>query len=257
MIPAAAITAWSVSAPWPTRAQVEQDLLLSRLIVELASDPYLRDELIFRGGTCLHKLRLAVPRRYSEDLDYVRASAGGIQPLTQAVTKVGESLGFEVRTQMSAQPKVYLRTTATSGERLRIKVEVNTYERTPALPLASVTYDVQSPWFAGAADVQTFVPAELMATKIRALYQRKKGRDLFDLWLALTELKLGGDAIVTAFSSYRPHGLTARLAIQNLQRKLEDADFRDDLIPLVSTWPTDYDIDQAAELVIVELLERL
>jgi len=116
VIPAAAITPWSVSAPWPTRAQAEQDLLLSRLIVELASDPYLRDELIFRGGTCLHKLHLPVPRRYSEDLDYVRASAGGIQPLTQAVTKVGEALGFEVRTQMGAQPKVYLRTTAAGGE---------------------------------------------------------------------------------------------------------------------------------------------
>ncbi len=144
MIPEAAITAWGVSAPWPTRAQVEQDLLLSRLIVELASHPYLRDEMIFRGGTCLHKLHLTVPHRYSEDLDYVRATAGGIQPLTQAVTNVGEALGFEVRTQMGAQPKVYLRTTATSGELLRIKVEVNTYERTPALPLTRVRHDVRS-----------------------------------------------------------------------------------------------------------------
>ncbi|MCZ7576275.1 MAG: nucleotidyl transferase AbiEii/AbiGii toxin family protein [Dehalococcoidia bacterium] len=144
-------------------------------------------------------MHLAVPRRYSEDLDYVRASAGGIQPLTQAVTKVGESLGFEVRTQMSAQPKVYLRTTATSGEALRIKIEVNTHERTPALPLVRMTHDVRSSWFSGSANVQTFVPAELLATKIRALYQRKKGRDLFDLWLALTELKLGGDAIAAAF----------------------------------------------------------
>lgn len=257
MIPAAAITAWSVGASWPTRAQVEQDLLLSRLIVELASEPYLRDELIFRGGTCLHKLHLPVPHRYSEDLDYVRASAGGIQPLTQAVTKVGEALGFEVRTQMGAQPKVYLRTTATSGEPLRIKVEVNTYERMPALPLTRVAHNVQSLWFSGSADVQTFEPAELMATKIRALYQRKKGRDLFDLWLAITELKLGGDAIVAAFAPFRPEGLTSRLAIQNLRRKLDDADFRDDLVPLVATWPADYDIDRAAELVIAEMLERL
>lgn len=156
---------------------------------------------------------------------------------------MGEALGFEVRTQMGAQPKVYLRTTATSGEHLRIKIEVNTYERTSALPLTRVTHDVQSSWFSGAADVQTFVPAELVATKIRALYQRKKGRDLFDLWLALTELNLGGNAIVGAFSPYRPHGLTARLAIQNLRRKLEDADFRDDLVPLVAVWPAGYDVD--------------
>lgn len=257
MIPDAAITEWSVGAPWPTRGQVEQDLLLSRLIVELASDPYLRDELIFRGGTCLHKMHLPLARRYSEDLDYVRASAGGIQPFTQAVTKVGETLGFDVRTQMSAQPKAYLRTTATSGERLRIKVEVNTYERMPALPLMRVAHDVRSSWFSGSAEVQTFAPAELVATKIRALYQRKKGRDLFDLWLALTEMQLAGEDIVAAFAPYRPGDLTARMAIENLRRKLNDADFRDDLVPLVATWPPDYNIDRAAALVIAEVLERL
>ncbi len=257
MIPEAAITAWGVSAPWPTRAQVEQDLLLSRLIVELASDPYLRDELIFRGGTCLHKLHLPVARRYSEDLDYVRASSGGIQPFTQAVTKVGEALGFNVRTQMGTQPKVYLGTTATSGGRLRIKVEVNTYERVSALPLTRVVHEVRSSWFSGSAEVQTFAPAELVATKIRALYQRKKGRDLFDLWLALTEMQLAGEEIVAAFAPYRPTGLTVRTATENLRRKLNDADFRDDLVPLIATWPPDYDIDRAAELVIAELLGRL
>ncbi|MCZ7576274.1 MAG: hypothetical protein M5U18_04190 [Dehalococcoidia bacterium] len=47
------------------------------------------------------------------------------------------------------------------------------------------------------------------------------------------------------------------MAIQNLQRKLQDADFRDDLIPLVAAWPADYDIDSAAELIIAEILGRL
>jgi predicted nucleotidyltransferase component of viral defense system len=70
MIPDAAITHRSVDAPWPTRTQVEQDLLLSRLICEISADPYLGDELVFRGGTCFHKLHLSPARRYSEDLDY-------------------------------------------------------------------------------------------------------------------------------------------------------------------------------------------
>jgi predicted nucleotidyltransferase component of viral defense system len=35
--------------------------------------------------------------------------------------------------------------------------------------------------------VPTFHPAELVATKIRGLYQRKKRRDLFDPWVALTD----------------------------------------------------------------------
>jgi predicted nucleotidyltransferase component of viral defense system len=54
VIPERHITSWQPNAPWLTVEQVEQDLLLSRLIVEIANDPYLGDELVFRGGTCLH-----------------------------------------------------------------------------------------------------------------------------------------------------------------------------------------------------------
>jgi hypothetical protein len=46
VIPARAITYWSAGAPWPTRTQVEQDLLLSRLICEIANDAYLGQELV-------------------------------------------------------------------------------------------------------------------------------------------------------------------------------------------------------------------
>jgi len=69
------ITAWATEHPWPTRTQVEQDLLLSRAICEISNHSYLGDELAFRGGTALHKLHTARPYRYSEDLDYVRSTA--------------------------------------------------------------------------------------------------------------------------------------------------------------------------------------
>ncbi len=49
MIPQANIVEWSNGVPWPTIEQVEQDLLLSRLIIEIAEDPYLGKELAFRG----------------------------------------------------------------------------------------------------------------------------------------------------------------------------------------------------------------
>jgi hypothetical protein len=78
MIPRAAITAWRPSAPWSTDAQVEQDLVLSRAIVEIFSDPTLASALVFRGGTALHKLFLAPAQRYSEDIDLVQAAPGPI-----------------------------------------------------------------------------------------------------------------------------------------------------------------------------------
>lgn len=257
MIPRATITAWSQSAPWPTQDQIEQDLLLSRVLIEIYQDPELADELVFRGGTCLHKLHLTQPRRYSEDLDFVRTSAGGIASLTQALSRLGERLGFQVATRVSQQPKVYLRTTAASGTSLRIKIEINTRERSPALPLVQLSHAVSTAWWSGRADVRTFAPPELVATKIRALFQRKKGRDLFDLWLALTELKLPPADILAAYPVYAPAGLTARRSEADLRRKLDEADFRDDLRPLIDPWPDDYDLDKAGELVIKELLSQI
>jgi predicted nucleotidyltransferase component of viral defense system len=257
MIPATAVTAWGVQRPWPTPEQVEQDLLLARAICEIASHEYLGDQLVFRGGTALHMLHLDRPFRYSEDLDYVRSTDGGIAPLTQALTRLGSDLGFDVRTRVNEHPKVYWRTIADSGVPLRIKIEINTHERSPALPLIRHDHRVDSSWWKGNALVPTFQPVELIATKIRALYQRSKGRDLFDLWLALEHLELEPSAILTAFVPYRPKGMTAALARENLSRKLDGRGFRTDLDPLVSSWPDGYNIDEAAELIGSRLLDRL
>lgn len=105
--------------------------------------------------------------------------------------------------------------------------------------------------------MRTFQPEELIATKIRALYQRSKGRDLFDLWLALNELRLEPAAILAAFGPYRPVGLTAAQARENLTRKLNDQMFRQDLDPLVTVWPTGYNVETAADQVTEQLLDRL
>jgi hypothetical protein len=58
VIPKADIVAWRRRAPWVSDAQVEQDLLISRAVVDIFCDPVLADELAFRGGTALHKLYL-------------------------------------------------------------------------------------------------------------------------------------------------------------------------------------------------------
>ncbi|CAN5474868.1 hypothetical protein BH23ACT9_BH23ACT9_02170 [soil metagenome] len=191
MIPSRLITAWSRFAPWLTDEQVEQDLVLSRLIVEIANHPLLGEELVFRGGTCLHKLALPTPLRYSEDLDYVRATHGPIGPILDAMREIAEGLGMDTNTDVGSFPKVRLRAPFESGSgRMRVKIEINTYETSPARPHRRAPYRVESAWWSGAAEVLTFQPEELVATKLRALFQRKKGRDLFDLWVALTVLGL-------------------------------------------------------------------
>lgn len=205
MITEADIAHWQGRVPWPTLEQVEQDLVLSRLIVEVASHPLLGDELVFRGGTCLHKVWLDRPWRYSEDLDYVRRTPGGVGKILDAIREVAAIVGFDrVHTDVRRHPKVRLDSTFVRGGRMRVKIELNTSERSSARPMVTKAFDVDSPWFSGAADVATYAVEELAATKIRALFQRKKGRDLFDLWLAVQHAGAQWSSLLAV--SHRPLG---------------------------------------------------
>ena len=65
MIPESAILEWSNDIPWKSNAQIEQDLIICRALVELFNDEYLASHLAFRGGTALHKLYLHPQPRYS------------------------------------------------------------------------------------------------------------------------------------------------------------------------------------------------
>ena len=259
MITEADIAHWQRRVPWPTLEQVEQDLVLSRLIVEVASHPLLGDELVFRGGTCLHKVWLDRPWRYSEDLDYVRRTPGGVGEVLDAIREVAAIVGFDrVHTDVRRHPKVRLDSTFVRGERMRVKVELNTSERSSARPTVTKPFEVDSPWFSGAADVATYALEELAATKIRALFQRKKGRDLFDLWLAVRQGGVSPAEVAACFGPYRPDGWTAARAVANLEAKLADREFTADVERLVSDWPDGYTLEVAGQLArnVLEEIDR-
>ena len=75
MIPNIFIQNWSNHVKWQTSAQIEQDLIISRALVDLYNDPHIKDALVFRGGTALNKLFINPPSRYSEDIDFVQKNA--------------------------------------------------------------------------------------------------------------------------------------------------------------------------------------
>ena len=259
MIPRAAITEWGATRPWPSRDQIEQDLLLARTIIAIYEHPMLKEELAFGGGTCLHHVHLSSPLRYSEDLDFVRTTRTPIGPVLDALRDVAEDVGLTVaQMAVGMHPKIKFRAPATSGGAdLRIKVEINTHETSPARPLIQLPFAVSSNWFSGACSLQTFTAAELVSTKLRALYQRRKGRDVFDLWLALDQLGLDPDEILACFGPYRPLGYTSALAVVNLRGKLKNPAFVDDLGLLVSNTPANYDIALAAARIEMELLSKV
>lgn len=257
MIPAAFITEWQAQVPWPERYQVEQDLILSRLMVEIASEALLAGELVMRGGTCLHKLHLPAPQRYSEDLDYVRRTTGPIGPYLDELRGIAERVGLDVASVDRSGQMVHmiLDAEATDGpRRIRIKIETNIAETEPFRLTTGIEHSVSSRWWAGAATVPTFALEEMMATKLRALYQRRKGRDLFDIWLVLTTQKTKPAEIVASLGHYMREAVFTYPQLRlNLLDKLADAEFRADLQSLLIDLPDGYDIDVAADTI----MERL
>lgn len=186
MIGAFNLIAWSRVAPWSEQKQVEQDLLISRALVAIFGDPFLAGELRFRGGTALNKLHFPQALRYSEDVDLVRTSHGPIRPLLDALRAVLEPwLGKPTFEQSPVAPKLVFRAPAEDGGQLRLKVEINTRETEAFDSPLAIPFRVDNPWFSGQAQVATFSREEMLATKLRALLQRNKGRDLFDLSHAL------------------------------------------------------------------------
>ena len=262
MIPRANITAWRTVAPWPSNEQVEQDLVLSRALVAMFNQKVVVDRAVFRGGTALHKLFFGAGGRYSEDIDLVQRDAGPIGELIAAIREALDSwLGSPRWKQGQGRFTLYYRfeTSFAPVSTRRLKIEINTREHFAVLGTDTRSFTVENPWFTGTAALTVYHLDELLGTKLRALYQRKKGRDLYDLWLALDTGKPSPDRVVECFRHYMDHdGATVSRAEfeANLAAKLASAVFLEDLRLLIPP-EVEYDPAKAAEVVKDELITRL
>ncbi|HDH02852.1 MAG TPA: nucleotidyl transferase AbiEii/AbiGii toxin family protein, partial [Actinobacteria bacterium] len=163
MIPAQAITAWRAAHPWATDRQVEQDLILTRLAIEIAKHPALRDRLVWRGGTCLHKIVMPEPLRYSEDLDYVAFGISGedFGPILSALREIAAAMGLQVVRTRPTHHKLEIRlrfAPTGGGAPANVKVEINIDDVEFLQPLERRSLRVDSAWWSGETDVLTFHP---------------------------------------------------------------------------------------------------
>ena len=262
MIPRANILEWRQTHPWQGDDQVEQDLLLSRALVDLFSSETLSSRLAFRGGTALHKIYMQPARRYSEDIDLVQIKAGPIGPIYDAIREqLDPWLGESSRKRGPGVANMIYRTESTgpSVTPLRIKIEINTREHFTVSGFVPHELAVNSRWYSGECTLTTFTLEELLGTKMRALYQRRKGRDLFDLWLGLTEAQADPSSVVRCFQQYmEAEGthVSGKDFTENLAAKLAHPGFQNDIYPLLLPG-TEFDMETAAEAVSSELLMLL
>ncbi|MFM7148438.1 MAG: nucleotidyl transferase AbiEii/AbiGii toxin family protein [Gemmataceae bacterium] len=240
MIPQANITAWRAAAPWPDDAQVEQDLALTRAVIQLFAEPKLQGKLALRGGTALHKLFIKPPCRYSEDIDLVQTEPGPIGPILDAIREnLDPWLGKPKRASAEGGVSLVYRfdSEIPPTRPLRLKIEINTREHFTILGYHAGELTANNPWFSATTKIATFQIDELQATKLRALYQRRKGRDLFDLWLTISRGLLDPQRVIKCFGEYMDregHPVSRAQFEENLQEKQANAAFLEEVKPLLS-----------------------
>ena len=263
MIPERYITEWSEQAPWVVNKFIEQDLIVCRALVSIYSDAFLAEHLAFRGGTALGKLYLKPQPRYSEDIDLVQVQAEPIKEtidhLRDALAWLGEPVVKQKKHNNTLVFKVQP-TDMDAGE-IHLKVEINCKEHFSVLPMVRVPFKVENSWFSGECEVLTYELAELTGTKLRAVYQRRKGRDLFDLWKILTLVpEIDRERVMQSYERYlgftASHLPTYKEFVMNMEEKLQDEEFLADT-DLILGPEVEYDAVVAWTKVLDELVVRL
>ena len=239
MIPAAYIQEWSATAPWPTSQQVEQDLIISRALCDLFNAPALAGKIAFRGGTAIHKLLFDKPLRYSEDIDLVQTKAEQIGATVDAIREALSWLGPCKREQAGHSMHLVFRFAPESQPEtaLKLKVEINTREHECVLGLRQYPLAVKNGWYQATANITSFAPEETFATKLRALLQRRKTRDLFDLDKGLRDLSMSTETLLRCFDHYlalEGKPITRAMAEQRMLEKLTHS-ITEDIGPLLPT----------------------
>ena len=237
MIPRAYLQEWSAKAPWPDLRQVEQDLIICRALCDLFNAPELKGRIAFRGGTAINKLLFRQPLRYSEDIDLVQVRPERIGPTIDAVREALGWLGDCARNRAGHSTHLIFRFTpeAAPDTELNLKVEINTREHASALGLKTYAFELANGWHGARTDIVSFEPEELFGTKFRALLQRRRGRDLFDLNEGLEQLGLDAGKVIACLEHYlklEGHPISRAEAEQRMLEKLTRS-LTEDIDPLL------------------------
>jgi predicted nucleotidyltransferase component of viral defense system len=243
------VLAHQADVPWPSLRQVEQDLLLCRAVAAIFDDGFLRGQVAMRGGTLLHKVHLSPAARFSEDIDLVACGDRPEDHIRKALRRVltpvlgvprasaWDAVRMTVRN--IARPSRLLRMTygvpsvSVPGAALEVKVEANVTERFSLYPMVDIPFTFPFRRQDRHTLIKGFDIHEMLGTKLRALFQRRRGRDLFDLYWALTHHTPPVDPtrVIASFSHYlQLEGTEAGRSefISRLAAHLSDPGFRSD-----------------------------
>ncbi|MGD9152235.1 MAG: nucleotidyl transferase AbiEii/AbiGii toxin family protein [Gammaproteobacteria bacterium] len=221
---------------------------------------HIKNTLAFRGGTALNKIFITPAARYSEDLDFVQIPDEPIGKTVNAIRSALDSwLGEPRRNFTKRGVKLIYRYKAADNSFAKLKIEINITEHFQIEPFQQYPFSVSSEWFDGDAFITSYTLDELMGTKLRALYQRRKGRDLFDLWFTLKNDLINVSNVISIFEKYcsfQKEPITRAMFEKSLHLKKQYQDFQVDILPLL-TPEAQWDFSQAMSVVEDKFIQKL
>jgi len=251
---------WQQTHPWPDLMKVEQDLIISKALVCLYNNKHIKDTLAFRGGTALNKIFINPAARYSEDLDFVQIPDEPVGKTIGAIRSTLDSwLGEPRRNFTKRSVKLIYRYKTIDNAQAKLKIEINITEHFKVESFQQHPFSVSSEWFNGDAFITSYTLDELIGTKLRALYQRRKGRDLFDLWFTLKNGLIDVSNVVSIFEKYcnfQKEPITRAMFEKSLHLKKQHQDFQSDILPLLAP-EAQWDFSKAMKIVEAEFIQKL
>ncbi|MES2615116.1 MAG: nucleotidyl transferase AbiEii/AbiGii toxin family protein [Bdellovibrionota bacterium] len=182
---------------------VEKDYVLGWLLWGIYHHPIAGKDWVFKGGTCLKKCYLET-HRFSEDLDfsYRGLEQPSVESLTQILKEISEhvldesgvefpkaSVQFEIfknpRDSFSIQGGIKyrgpVRPQVGLAQMPRIKIDITLDEPVVLDPVVKPVKHNYSDFPANGISILSYCYEEVFAEKLRALVQRLRPRDLYDV----------------------------------------------------------------------------
>lgn len=178
-----------------TEEVVEKDYVLGWLLWGIGSDPVLAQTWVFKGGTCLKKCYIET-YRFSEDLDFTVLPGGPFRPddveplLLRTLSRIGAESGIDFSKPpllrlrpngVSAEGRVYYTGPRRTPQPARVKLDISTDEVIVRPPVLEQIAHPYPDFFPPGGTVRCYSFDELFAEKIRAMAQRGRPRDLYDI----------------------------------------------------------------------------
>lgn len=183
-------------AEWALRDDVvEKDYVLGWVLAGIGTEPALRDGWVFKGGTCLKKCYLET-FRFSEDLDFTVLEGGPIESdevlahLGRMLERIAADSGLDftvreprlrVRPSESLEGRIYYRGPRNAPSPASIRLDLTRGEVLATPPVMRPIQHLYPDQLPEPGTVRCYSLEEVYAEKLRAMGERGRPRDLYDI----------------------------------------------------------------------------